>query len=251
MTEHYNLIIKSLKEMYDRALQIQTNSDFSNFKDEFNTSFNDIQNELDTILKNKQNYLHDAKCQLFDTQLKNTLFFIAEKNREQNINHNTIYNKEAILTSLDKNLPDLYSRIIQLEGIEEQKFSKNPSLDIKDEEYFKNDIENFLHFNNLYKIYIDKETGEVFISDKLGKTNKELESLEDIQKDISNDHATPDYNYLENYMYTSTYQDIAVQLNKEINRKIDEPVLQKTRVEKYKEFDENVSKEVKDYLEKD
>ena len=59
------------------------------------------------------------------------------------------------------------------------------------------------------------------------------------------------YNYLENYMYTSTYQDIAVQLNKEINRKIDEPILQKTTIEKYKEFDENISEEVKDYLEKD
>ena len=52
-------------------------------------------------------------------------------------------------------------------------------------------------------------------------------------------------------MYTSTYQDIAVQLNKEINRKIDEPILQKTTIEKYKEFDENISEEVKDYLEKD
>ena len=56
---------------------------------------------------------------------------------------------------------------------------------------------------------------------------------------------------LENYMYTSTYQDIAVQLNKGINRKIDEPILQKTTIEKYKEFDENISEEVKDYLEKD
>lgn len=251
MTEHYNLIVKSLKEIYDKAMQIQTNADFLNFKDEFTVSFKNIQNELDTVLKNKQNYLHDTKCQLFDTQLKNTLLFIAEKSEEQNINHNTIYNKEAILTSLDKNLPDLYSRIVQLEEMEEQKFSKNPSLDIKDEEYFKNDIENFLRFNNLYKIYIDKKTGEVFISDKLGKTNKELETLEDVQKDISNDHLNPDYNYLENYMYTSTYQDIAVQLNKEINHKIDEPILQKTTVEKYKEFDENISEEVKDYLEKD
>ena len=55
MTEHYNLIVKSLKEIYDKAMQIQTNADFSNFKDEFTVSFKNIQNELDAVLKNKQN----------------------------------------------------------------------------------------------------------------------------------------------------------------------------------------------------
>lgn len=165
-------------------------------------------------------------------------------------NISTYEKKLSLLASIEAKLPQIEQNLSYID-----KLQRNKPLHLskeEDERLFKQEFEETRRLNPLYKIYIDKDTGEIIISDKIGKTQKELENLEEIKNQVSNEQNTPDYNYLENYTYTSSYQELGLKLNNEIQKSGPDQAIPKTTLERYKEYTENDrTNEMEEFLEKE
>ena len=240
MISEYQKISSSINNIYNSVLSLNSNESYKSFAKLSKESFINIKESIQQIKNSaKMDYLSHVKINGLEQDISKIQLFILEKNKEQLQNQNNLYCKEAILASLNKNVPNINTRLIQLqELIDKNNYIKEETIDKQDED--------------LYKMYIDKDTGEIVISDKIGKNKEELEKYEEIKNEITANKAEPSYDYLEQYLYTSSYKDLAIRLNKDLSEnKQYEPLVQKTVLEKYEKFTENPSREVEEALEKD
>lgn len=215
------------------------------------TMTDQLEQDISNILNQKQQPSSDYLKSVCEKHFRNDLATIAiyTKFKAENINEKNIQQtKEAIKACLDDKKILIDAELDLLKNSPERPHKLSQELD---EKLFKDEVENNLRLNPMYKIYIDKETGEIVISDKLGKTEKELIQLDDLKNIQTQDVSSPDYNYLENYSYTS-YQELALKLKDETTKSIDQPI-SKAKLERYEEYKPKIQKatEVEEYLGKE
>lgn len=211
-----------------------------------------LEKNISNILNQKQQSSSDYFKSVCEKHFRNDLATIAiyTKFKTENMHEkNAQQTKEAIKACLDDKKILIDAELDLLNNSPERPHKLSQELD---EKLFKDEVENNLRLNPMYKIYIDKETGEVVVSDKLGKTEKELILLDDLKNIQTQDASSPDYNYLENYSYTSSYQELALKLKEETTKSIDQPI-SKAKLERYEEYRPKTQKanEVEEYLEKE
>lgn len=207
-----------------------------------------LSNILEQERQHNPNYLA-ATCQKHLNNDLNTVTIYIQFKAENMNEANKQQTKEAIQACLDDKRVLIDAEIDLL--TDSQEIPIQFAQDI-DEKLFKDELENNLRLNPLYKLYIDKETGEIIISDKLGKTDKELKRLDELKTEQTQDVSSPDYSYLDNYMYTSSYQELALKLNEATSKNVDLPI-SKESLERYEEYKTEAQKtnEIEAYIGKE
>lgn len=210
--------VKDIKTFYFDINSVQKNKSIDEISENILNLQQRLKMDFENLSKIKNNdFLLNSQIDLLKQKIETLLIYI---NLELKTNKNISELKENIRTVIQKEIPSILTRISNIrENVINQNLQKKFfSIEKEDESFFLRDIYINLILNPIYNIYIDKSTGELFLSKDLNLSKEQLEEKELIKKEISGDSMDNEYDFMKNYVYTSSLHELAVSFNKELEK---------------------------------